>query len=413
MAKRRLTEFPRISESISKIEKNFKPDRKMNKLVRIVSNTNFLVFLGTVGMVLSSVISNLNAIPLFARAYKLRCSSCHMLPPKVNKSGDQFVMSGYSLETQPAHPKLPISVWISQRTEHDVRNDRTKGFPNRVELISAGPLSSWGSYFIEWVVVSYQLQADGRLLNRSGRFEDLWLAINLSPWTFQGGQFRSLTQVDLSRRLSLSEPLNFSGSVAGKKALDKRISSLRSFSPSGRSPALRVAGFWGTPGQVQNGWSAQFTVPFPGEFVIPLGSEVKDKQDFALEGIPKGAFGELFYKYELSSFGFNGFAGEDRWIAQAVGTYQWSKFLLTGAGGWAKDMKGQIRRGTLEIEYFPVRRGMIGSRIEDQSGPGNPKSLYWYLNFAFPLTSYTFRATVEERIRTGANLWQFEFALIF
>ena len=246
-----------------------------------------LAFPGVAGLVCMSAFSKPDAIPLFARAQKFQCTSCHFLPPKLKELGDQFVANGYRLQAQPAHSTVPLAVWISQRTENDVRADRTKGFPNRVELISAGPIGMWGSYFVEWVPVSYQLQANGKVLNRNGRFEDLWLAVTQRGWTLQAGQFRPLTQVDVSRRLSLSEPLNFTGSVSGKRALYSRITSLRSFSPSGRSPALRLTGFWGIGGQIDHGWAAGVTVPFPGEFVIPLGKEVREKQNFALEGIPK------------------------------------------------------------------------------------------------------------------------------
>lgn len=113
----------------------------------------------------------------------------------------------------------------------------SKGFPSRVELISAGPVgSSRTVYFVEWRALSQSVGGDGRLVDRSGRFEDLFLRLPVSSrgdWSVSVGQFRTLTQVDVSQRLSLSEPLVFSSSVPGRRASDARLTGLRAFSASG------------------------------------------------------------------------------------------------------------------------------------------------------------------------------------
>ena len=110
----------------------------------------------------------------------------------------------------------------------------------KVELITGGPIGEQLSYFVEWRVISQQLRGDGTMRDRSGRFEDAfisWQPNNVHTLTL--GQYRALNQVDVSRRVSVSEPLLFSSGLPGETAAgDPRLTSLRGFSPSGRSPGV-------------------------------------------------------------------------------------------------------------------------------------------------------------------------------
>src|SRR5688572_24485046 len=176
------------------------------------------------------------AVPYFARKYDIQCSRCHLLPPMLNKFGQRFAANGYKLpELDRATDTIPLAVWLSYRVEADETNDRAKGYPNRVEIISSDALTSWLSYFVEWRTLSYQTTGSQRLLGRHGRFEDafvqLWLPKRVAITI---GQFRMLNQWDVSRRLTLSEPLAFSAGVAGAFSSNARLRSLRSFSLAGR-----------------------------------------------------------------------------------------------------------------------------------------------------------------------------------
>jgi hypothetical protein len=182
------------------------------------------------------------ATPQFARTYRVDCSYCHTAPHRLNERGLRFVAAGYRLDGDERSPTIPLAVWNTVDLEWRHSSDLVKGFPSRVELISAGPVGR-GAYFAEWRALSQSIGGNGRLLNRSGRFEDLYLRAPLTSGgalSVTAGQFRTLAQVDVSLRLSLSEPLVFSSSVPGRRAADPRLTSLRAFSASGRQPAVRV-----------------------------------------------------------------------------------------------------------------------------------------------------------------------------
>jgi hypothetical protein len=155
------------------------------------------------------------ATPQFARTYLVDCAYCHSAPPRLNERGLDFLTADYRIDSKDERSStLPLAVWNTADVEWRHSTDVVKGFPSRVELISAGPIGrSRVSYFAEWRALSQSVGGNGRLLNRSGRFEDLLLRVpvtNGGAFAITVGQFRALTQVDVSQRLSLSEPLVFS-----------------------------------------------------------------------------------------------------------------------------------------------------------------------------------------------------------
>src|SRR5688572_18155341 len=121
------------------------------------------------------------ATPQFARTYRVDCSYCHSAPPRLNERGLRFLVAGYRLEADGRRPTIPLAVWNSVDLEWRHSTDLVKGFPSRVELISVGPIgSSRAAYFAEWRALSQSIGGNRRLLNRSGRFEDLFLRMPLT-----------------------------------------------------------------------------------------------------------------------------------------------------------------------------------------------------------------------------------------
>lgn len=119
---------------------------------------------------------------------------------------------------------------------------RRPGYLNRIEVISGGKLvAPWLSYFVEWRPVSEEARSDGTRQARSGRFEDLFVTAASRHAELTVGQFRQLAQVDVSRRLGLSEPLVLSASLADPRSGSPRERPLRAFAPAGRSPSVRAS----------------------------------------------------------------------------------------------------------------------------------------------------------------------------
>lgn len=202
------------------------------------------------------------AVPYFARKYSVDCSRCHMLPPMLNEFGQRFVANGYKLpELDAKKVSIPLAVWASQRFEIDEERGQAKGFPNRVELISSDAVTPWLSYFVEWRTLSYQTTANQRLFGRHGRFEDAFLQVWLPKRTaVTFGQFRMLNQWDVSRRLTLSEPIAFSASIGGHSSANRRLQSLRAFSLAGRAPAVRTTFQTFGGGSEADGWFHEVVV---------------------------------------------------------------------------------------------------------------------------------------------------------
>ncbi len=120
---------------------------------------------------LSLIPRDAEAIPVFARKYKLSCNACHAAFPRLNEFGEQFVANNYRLpnwkddtvDTGDDMLALPSSVplairaqaWVQQREAGSV--DVTTGETNTaktdvqgpylIKLLSSAPLSEHVSYY--------------------------------------------------------------------------------------------------------------------------------------------------------------------------------------------------------------------------------------------------------------------------
>jgi hypothetical protein len=360
------------------------------------------------------------ATPQFARTHRVDCSYCHSAPPRLNERGLRFLAAGYRIDGgDERSPTIPLAIWNTVDLEWRHSADLVKAFPSRVELISAGPIGRGrASYFAEWRALSQSIGGDGRLLNRSGRFEDLFLR---APVTSRGtlavtaGQFRTLTQVDVSLRLSLSEPLVFSSSVPGRRAADVRLTSLRAFSASGRQPAVRVE-YQAARGQpTADGWFAAATLPLTGEFTIPF----TDAASFEFEGRPKGVFLETFRRSGLTSVGGHAFVGDERRrVVTGVVTHDLGGRLALLAGVGAFHAAGVTdARFSLGGEATLSSRVVSGIRVDHRTGQGRDPAVLLYGNGHLPFGPAAFRQAlrlqIEHRIQPANHVTGFAISHVF
>lgn len=377
----------------------------------------FLVFL-VLGLAILVELPEAEAIPYYARKYRTECSTCHVTPPKLNETGEEFLAAGYRFpdeDRRDTRRTVPLSVWSSWRGQWDDVRGRGRGLPNRVEIISAGPIARTRAfYFVEWLPVSQEVGGNNQRVQRHGRFEDLFVSIPAGPLRVSVGQYRQLTQVDVSRRLSLSEPLAFSAGLTGRAARSSRLTGLRSFSLSGRSPAVRVSHHWQRGAAGSDGWYNNVTVPFAGEFVIPLNSTVHRTRGFEFEARPKGVLYESYYRRGLASVGGHVFAGDSRQQYGLVAAANRGPFFTMLATGWGRERSGERDfRISWENEFIPVEWVTLGLRLDDRTGPNRPAALHPYVNIAFPLTWYTVRMTLERRQQRGNHAWLLELGTVF
>jgi hypothetical protein len=354
-----------------------------------------------------------DGIPYFARRYGVQCRQCHVVPPKLNAFGEAFVARGYQMPALTPRRTWPLTVWLSGRAEDLPNVENVGSYLNRIELISGGRLvAPWLWYFAEWRALSFEARADGSLRDRSGRFEDLFVTASWRNAELTLGQFRTVGQVDVSRRQGLSEPLVLSAALPGTGGGTAREVSLRGFAPAGRSPGPRLA--WNQPLAREWRWTTSATLPLPGELSLPLTREARTEASAELEWKPKGILLESFVRGGLTSFGAHAFydAGGRR-LLNVVATGNRGATHWTVMTGLARS--GGVSRGrwSLEGEYSPWRPVAVGGRVEDEAGDGRGRALVAYVNAHSPGTRYTVRLTVELRIQKERNATIVELGTVF
>jgi hypothetical protein len=389
--------------------------------MRILNRVACCVALIVAGAVASAEPVAADAIPYFARQYGLSCSACHVQPPKLNEFGETFRRNGYRLDGRERRRTVPLAVWASARSdafrdEAQVR-DALRAYVNKLELISGGHVGHPAvSYFVEWRPVSLEAQRrDGevRLRDRSGRFEDLFVAASAGRLAVTLGQFRQIDQVDVSLRLGLSEPLALAASLPGRGEGNARQRSLRGFAPAGRSPSLRVA--WEQP-LAGGGWSwtTSAALPVPGELSIPLTAQARVEASNELEWRRKGVVLESFVRRGLLSVGAHAFYDDDeRYLLQGVTTGSRGPFYWTGVAGVERFDGASRRRWSVEGELAPHYFLALGGRVEDRTGDGARRAVVPYLRTQFPGTRYTMYLAVEQRLQRGAYATFVELGSVF
>lgn len=335
------------------------------------------------------------ATPQFAREYKLACADCHTQPPKLNLRGQQFADSNYRSLKMKDGEALAIALWVSGLAQSVASDPKAiRSVPSRVELISAGRDKKF-SYFVEWRAVSREILSSGAIRDRSGRFEDLFLIYELNSRThFQVGQFRALSQIDVSRRLNLAEPTAFATSLPGHSGSNSRITSLRGFSLSGRSPSLRISH------EIEDGANAVLTIPFPGEFSIPLTSEARSTASFEFESNAKGVFLELFSKRDLQSFGTHVFIGNNRrYLIGTAGQFDCENLTFEGGLSFASaDGKSEWRLSA-GVDWIPRFMTAFGARLDFRDSPGFKPMFSPYASFCLPMGETATKLIVEGRFQ--------------
>ncbi len=337
------------------------------------------------------------AIPYYARQHGLSCNACHAIVPKLNAFGQAFWNRGYRLpdDMESAdNDTVPFAAWITVRQEEQPDRNISEGFLPKVELISGGPIGDNTSYFVEWRIGSLQTRGDGTIRDRSGRFEDIFINHRFDErFSVMIGQFRALNQEDVSLRLSISEPAIFSSSLPGDPKGNARITSLRAFSPSGRSPGASAT-YQSILGETaSDGLFHIVTLPFVGELSVPLTPEAHTEASFELHGPPKGVFLETFYREGLSSIGMHAFIDDDRYLLTGLGKLNLgcleqcdvdclgglnleNFFITAGIGVDDTDQRSSRLRTSFEAEYLhrtdycDTYRPGAGFRVESISHDG-------------------------------------------
>ncbi len=403
---------------------SYHPTRAPQRILSSFRMPWILISLTTMLIVLFLFVQTTQAVPYFARKYGMSCVTCHVQVPKLNEYGEAFIARNYRLPDEEARSTtatVPFAVWISSRYEKQNSKNVDEAFLPKVELISGGPIKDTArSYFVEWRLVSQSVASPDALKDRGGRFEDIFVNLELGECechTVTVGQYRALRQIDVSRRLSPSEPALLSTGLAGDESDNKRIQSLRAFKPSGRSPSISYQLHSVMGDAPSDGLFHAVTVPFGGEISLPLSPGAKQNASFELEEKPKGVFLESFYRKGLNSVGVHAFIDDNRWLFQGIGMVKVADVYMTGGVGADEVNDTPHTRLSLEGEYITAIsewfRSAVGFRVEQVTNAGREPAFTTYLLLTGPNTSYTFRLTTRYRAQKDNRLFTIDVGTLF
>lgn len=382
-----------------------------------------VVLLGIV--MLLAIATPVQATPQFARKHQAKCTACHVLPPMLNENGLDFQARGYewvrskdSNKNESRSRTIPMAVWIGARQEDQGTGGASDLFLPKVELLSGGRIGENWSYFVEWRIVSLSLNQDGSLKDRGGRFEDLFFNWNQGRHSARVGQYRTINQIDVSLRLSPSDPLLFKNGLRTGTDPDPRLDSLNRFSPSSRSPSLGYSFQSITGEKASDGLFHFVTVPFVGEFSIPLSEEASQTASFEFAEA-KGLYVETFYRRGQKTVGAHAFSdGDGAWLLNALATTDWRNMLFTaGFGVDSEDNRDRRNRGSVQAEYLFTRRknirGAAGLRIEEVSDDGKRVTYVPYIAVSAPNTRHTFLLQIQYKNQEGNDSFVMDLSALF
>lgn len=132
--------------------------RQASKAVLAVS-----LFLFTLQAVIVLQTDTANAIPAFARNYKMSCNACHAPFPRINNYGDEFAGNGFAVNDQDDKRQfvetgdenldllgdLPLAVRIEGFIKHQSETERNIDLttPYNVKLLSGGSITKNIAYY--------------------------------------------------------------------------------------------------------------------------------------------------------------------------------------------------------------------------------------------------------------------------
>ena len=135
-------------------------------------------------LIITSVASDIFAIPAFARKYNMTCKTCHSPFPKLKPYGDDFAANGFVLKDQDApryyvetgDPELtlirdlPLAFRLEGYVTYNQGNTEQSDFttPLLFKVLTGGTITKDVSYFLYYILEN----------GEAGKIEDAWLMYN-------------------------------------------------------------------------------------------------------------------------------------------------------------------------------------------------------------------------------------------
>ena len=355
------------------------------------------------------------AFPYFARKYDVSCHTCHSIVPKLNATGYAFRSYGYRFPGVPVRKTIPFAGGFAVRYENR-QSDRVDDlYLAIVKAVTGGSIGDNTSYLVKWRPYNRSLDSSGRLVDRSGIFEDALINLGLNDTTWLTvGQFRVFNQYDQARQLSASPPVALAMPLPGDAADTPRQTALRAYSPIARTPGLMLS--YHHPGDrdesnAADGLYLHGSLAFPGEFAIPVTERAQRSASFEFEAAPKGFVFESYYRFGGSSAGGAAFIDAGRQMYTGLVSYERARWA-TAAAISSHVLDGESMFLTSWWgEYRPTYFTNVGLRLDDP-GMGSLGAVI-YGDYQW----FTERAMVwviaEQSFKTGNTRTLFQAKMVF
>ena len=356
-----------------------------------------------------------SAFPYFARKYDVSCRTCHTTVPKLNAQGYAFRQRGYRFPGVAARDTIPFAGGFAGRYENRASDGVDDFYLAIVKAVTAGSIGERASYVVKWRPVSKSLDRWGNTVDRGGVFEDLFMNFDVNEnFRVTAGQFRVFSQFDTALQLSASPPVALARPLPGEPSDDDRIEDLRAYSAVARTPAFmlgyrRPSSGAGASGA--DGWYANASIPFSGEFSIPVNERAQKRASFELESRPEGLVLESYLRRGPSSFGGAAFLDTGRQMYTGLAQFERARWGTSAAFSLAVLEGDSSLAVSWWGEYRPTFNTNLGLRLDDPGAGSLGAVLYgdyqWFSERAMVWL------LLEQHLRSDAVRTLFQAKMVF
>lgn len=333
------------------------------------------------------------ALPVYSRQFKVPCSSCHTVPPRLNKLGFSFQANHFNWPGSAPRPKedssryLPITTITTASYQNDITGKQQTGDFRSFELFFSSGLGlgngRMGGYFIDLTAAATGGTTIGNLDNAyisvplMGRRGQLAVTFGqVTPLLYQYDPVNSLTD---------TLPYGFSEGVDN-------------FTFGGSTPMIRLD-YFDNRGKISaDGNYLGVAIPFRGHLELTRNGAV---------GPGSGIFAHAFHRWGYTTIGALGYIHKDSNLIGLVGTKSvLNRVYLTGVATLGHEPGLNTTHLAMEAEYLPNRRFSFTGRVELIGGDRSELTSVAAINY-YPFSSQFLRLSAESRQRSadrGFNL---------
>jgi hypothetical protein len=329
--------------------------------------------------------SQVHALPVYSRQYNVACSTCHSVPPRLNRFGYAFQANHFNWPGPMPHAKqppgkyLPITTITTASYSNDITGrQETVDFRSFELFFSSGLAmgkSRQGGFFID-------LTAAATGGGTTGDLDDAYVSVPLfgrrGQVALTVGQVTPLLyQYDPVNSLTDTLPYGFSEGVDD-------------FAFAQSTPMIRVDYFDNRGKMSANGNYLSVAVPFRGHLELTRHATI---------GAGTGIFAHAFHRWGYTTLGALGYVREENNLTGLVGTFApCDRIFFTGVATLGHQPGLNTSHVALEAEYLPNRRLSLTGRAELIGGDRSDLATVAAVNY-YPLSSQFLRLTAESHQR--------------